>query len=385
MYFVNASCGRRREARSPKSLLHMRFILAVLLITTLTGVFASLAGAVDTPSPATGGIGLRLTDVPAAELSNPRDRIYIVEHVHAGTVIDRRIEVSNTTSSAWHVVLYPAAATIANGSFIGAAGDDQNALSTWTSVSPDAADVPSDSSVMATVRIAVPIGTTSGERYGAVWAQVSSGPTAGGGITQVSRVGIRIYLSVGSGGAPASDFTIESLTAERSSTGEPLVLASVHNTGALALDMSGTLQLSAGPGGLRAGPFPASLGTTLAIGDTEPVTIALNSQIPAGPWDARITLESGLLQRSAQATITFPKVGAAPPVKVVSVRSGWLLFVVIGLVIFFLLSVGVLIVTLRRLRRRTSNFPLATQRNRSHSQQISGSSYRAVSQQSIKR
>jgi hypothetical protein len=80
----------------------------------------------------------------------------------------------------------------------------------------------------------------------------------------------------------------------------------VHNTGGRALDMSGTLRISAGPGGLKAGPFPASLGTTLAIGDTEPVTILLDKQLPAGPWKARVDLHSGLVQRHAQATITFP-------------------------------------------------------------------------------
>ena len=47
-----------------------------------------------------------------------------------------------------------------------------------------------------------------------------------------------------------------------------MVLATVHNTGGRALDMNGTLQLPAGPGGLSAGPFPANLGVTLAIGDT---------------------------------------------------------------------------------------------------------------------
>jgi hypothetical protein len=83
-----------------------------------------------------------------------------------------------------------------------------------------------------------------------------------------------------------------------------VVLATVHNTGGRALDMSGTLQLLAGPGGLSAGPFPVTLGTTLAIDDTEPVTIALDKRLPAGPWDARITLRSGLIERSARATIT---------------------------------------------------------------------------------
>jgi hypothetical protein len=71
-----------------------------------------------------------------------------------------------------------------------------------------------------------------------VWAEARSTPSAGGGITQVSRVGIRVYLSVGPGGPPAADFTIDSLTARRSPDGRPVVLASVHNTGGRALDMN---------------------------------------------------------------------------------------------------------------------------------------------------
>ena len=141
-------------------------------------------------------------------------------------------------------------------------------------------------------------------------------------ITQVSRVGIRLYLSIGPGAAPAPNFAIVSLTAERARDGQPCVVASVHNTGGRALDLNGTLQLSAGPGGLSAGPFAANLTTTLAIGDTEPVTIALDRQVPAGPWRGRITLHSGLLERSAGATITFPATGNATPVSTASTRAG---------------------------------------------------------------
>jgi hypothetical protein len=115
--------------------------------------------------------------------------------------------------------------------------------------------------------------------------------------------------------------------------------------------MSGTLQLSAGPGGLSAGPFPASLGVTLAIGDTEPVTIALDTQLPAGPWDAQITLRSGLLERSARATITFPAAGAALAVPT-STRPGWLYPVTAALVLLMLLGIATLLVVLTRLRRR---------------------------------
>jgi hypothetical protein len=91
-----------------------------------------------------------------------------------------------------------------------------------------------------------------------------------------------------------------------------MVVATVHNTGGRALDMYGTLQLTAGPGGLSAGPFSANLGVTLAIGDTEPIKIVLDKQLPDGPWNARVTLHSGLITNSARATIAFPNAAAAP-------------------------------------------------------------------------
>jgi hypothetical protein len=307
-----------------------------------------------------GGIGLRLVDAPVSAGNDPRARVYIVDHLAPGTVIHRRIEVSNSTASTAHIVVYPAAATIAKGLFLGAAGHTPNDLSTWTSVDPGASDVPAGGLVTATVTIAVPADAAPGEQYGVVWAEARSAPIAGGGVVQVSRVGIRLYLSVGPGGPPAANLTIDSLTAKRSADGQPIVLASVHNTGGRALDLNGTLQLLAGPGGLSAGPFPATLGITLAIGDTEPVTIALDKRLPAGPWDARITLHSGLLERSARATITFPETGASAPLKPTSSRSGWLYPAIAGLVVV-LLGVAALLVVLRR-RRRRPPYPLIAAR-----------------------
>jgi hypothetical protein len=278
-----------------------------------------------------------------------------VDHLAPGTVIHRRIEVSNTTASAAHIVLYPAAASITKGSFLGAAGHTSNDLSTWTSVRPGASDVPADGHVTATVTITVPRDAAPGEQYGVVWAEARSAPKAGGGVTQVSRVGIRLYLSVGPGGA--ANFTIDSLNARRSPVGQPMVLATVRNTGGRALDMNGTLQLSAGPGGLSSGPFPATLGTTLAIGDTEPVKIALDKRLPAGPWDARITLRSGLLTRSAAATFTFPASGSAAAVKpTASASQRWRIPAIVGLIVFAVAAVTLLLVRRRR-RRHASHTP----------------------------
>jgi hypothetical protein len=119
-----------------------------------------------------------------------------------------------------------------------------------------------------------------------------------------------------------------------------MVVASVHNTGGRALDMSGTLQLSSGPGGLSAGPFAANLGTTLAIGATEPIIIMLDKQIPDGPWHAFVTLRSGLLKRSARATISFPATGAP--------SSPYLTYLIIAGLVLLLLLAGVVAARLRR-------------------------------------
>ncbi len=294
-----------------------------------------------------GSLGVRLLEVPLSAYSDPRARIYIVDHLHPGMTIHRRIEVSNTTVSALHVVMYPASAVIAQGAFIGAA-HTPNELSTWTSVLPSSSDVPSGGHEIATVTITVPHNAPPGEQYGAVWAETRSSAPVGSGITQLSRVGIRLYISIGPGGAPASKFTIESLTGKRSSGGRPEVLASVHNTGGRALDMSGTLQLSAGPGGLSAGPFPANLGTTLAIGATEPIMIVLDRRIPDGPWHALVTLRSGLLEHSVRALINFP--AAVTP------RRSYRL--IAGLVILLLL-VGMFAALMRRRRNQPPPEPLA--------------------------
>ena len=157
----------------------------------------------------------------------------------------------------------------------------------------------------------------------------------------MSRVGIRLYISVGPGGAPAADFVIDS-AATRSGrpTALPMVVATVRNTGGRALDMNGTVALARGPGGLSAGPFPARLGTTLGIGDTERVTTFLDRQMPLGPWAARVTLRSGLVQRKAHATITFPDARGES-------SDHWIALAV-GLLLLMLLAAGM---TRRRHRR----------------------------------
>jgi hypothetical protein len=305
---------------------------AVLAATIVVGVFAGSMSPESTSAGVeqavgTGGIGLRLTEVPASARHDPRAQVYIIDHLAPGTVVERQIEVSNTTASTQHVAVYAAGASIDDGTFVGAAGHTPNELSSWTSVTPTELDVASDGTLTTRVTLAIPADAPPGEQYGVIWAEARSDPERGDGLVLVSRVGIRMYVSVGPGGAPAADFTIDSVTASRSTDdGAPMISASVHNAGGRALDMTGTLTLSNGPGGLSAGPFAVDLGRTLAIGDTRPVQVILDGRLPAGPWDASITLSSGLIERTAEATITFPEQGtAAPsPTRTTSPTSPWL-------------------------------------------------------------
>lgn len=123
----------------------------------------------------------------------------------------------------------------------------------------------------------------------------------------INRVGIRLYLDVGPGGDPPSDFGIEQLTPGRTEGGLPVVRATVRNTGERALDLSGRLWLSDGPGGLHAGPFQVRTGTTLAPGDSAAVLVHLDPRLPDGPWRVRLTLESGRVRHTVTGTLTFPR------------------------------------------------------------------------------
>ncbi len=345
--------SRQLRGRAAVRLSHLaRGVLATVVFAAAVGTPVSISRAAPVARAraiTAGSMGVQLLEVPPSAHGDPRARLYIIDHLHPGTTIHRRIEISNTTASDLHVVMYPAAAAISQGAFAAAAAHTPSELSTWTSVRPGASNVLPGGHAIATVAISVPRDAPPGEQYGVIWAETRSSAPAGGGITRVSRVGIRLYLSIGpggggggggGGGAPASKFTIDSLTGKRSPDGQPEVLASVHNTGGRALDMSGTLRLSSGPGGLSAGPFPANLGTTLAIGATEPITIMLDRQIPDGPWHAQVTLRSGLIERSARATINFPATGTPRPTH--HLLAGF---------IILLLLVGIITALLMRRRR----------------------------------
>jgi len=319
--------------------------VAGALVASATSAYAAPA---PSPTPKYPGLGIGLTQVPSKLLKDPRARIYVIDNLNRGDVITRTFQVSNGTPFALDVALYAAASQIVKGSWSPLDGQTQNDLSRWTTVTPSLMHLASGQKAQAQLKVAVPRDAVDGERYAVVWAQAAMPGT--GAVHQVARVGIREYISIGKGNGPPTNFTIDTLTAARTPDGQPEVLAQVHNTGGRAIDLIGALTLDHGPGGLSAGPFPAKLGTTLAPGESEPVTVLLDKALPAGPWHARIELQSDLLKRAAEGTITFPSAAGAKaaPVKakavpltknrnvLVPLALGLILLLLIGLILFLL-------------------------------------------------
>lgn len=326
----------------------MRRALAMLLL--MAGTLVPAIGA--SAQSQSGGVGIRLLEAPTAREKDPRARRSIVDHVKPGASFSRKFEVSNTTSGQRLISIYAAAADVVGGQFVPADGRTQNELSGWIALDTNNADLPAGGTAQPRLTVTVPPTATAGERYAVVWAELPPATPPAGGVAVVNRVGLRVYLSVGPGGEPATDFVIESLTAERDAQKRPVVQATVKNTGGRALDLSGSLRLSNGPGGLSAGPFDARLGTTLAIGASAPVTIPLDPSLPDGPWQARIELRSSTTVRTAEATITFPAAAGATAVPVaadpVEEKSSSILPVLLAVGGGVLLLLLLLVLLLRR-------------------------------------
>jgi len=285
----------------------MRRSIILGLTAVLCAVTASLtmlATAAGTQTPGT--VGIRIIDAPESRADDPRARLYIVDHLAPGTTINRRVEVANDTAEPQEVEVYAASASIDNGEFRFGEGRAANELTAWTSVVPARLMLEPGDKGTATVTIAVPGDASEGERYGVVWAELRAAATEEEGLGAVNRVGVRMYLSVGPGGEPETNFEISDIEGRRDEDGNPVVAAIVRNIGGRAVDLSGELQLTNGPGGLSAGPISAQLGTTITAGQEGPVLFTLDPALPNGPWDAQVTMKSGRTTAEASGTVTFP-------------------------------------------------------------------------------
>lgn len=265
------------------------------------------------PAPPLERFGVRLLDVPVSEAGDPRALRYIIDSLPTGSVIHRRILVVNREGRTAHFTVYPDAAGIAHGYFIGDAGATRSELTSWITVRHPALTLAAGASATDVVTIRVPAGATRGEHYGVIWVQQAApAQTASGlAITEVARVGVRIYLAVGRGGAPPTSFVITSLTGRRTAAGQPLLEAHVRNTGGRAVDLSGKARLTRGPAGVAAGPFREQQVVTLAPGQSGDVLFGPPQKLPDGPWHASVTLVSGFTKVTVRAVVDFTLPGSS--------------------------------------------------------------------------
>jgi hypothetical protein len=325
-------------------------ILAGVTAGALAPAVAAVAPAMAAADP--GSIGIRLAEAPANRVDDPRAKIYIVDHLAPGTTIHRRVEVSNDTDTTRRIQLYAAGAEITGGAFTFRDGHESNELSGWTTVDPPQINLAARTKGSVSVTVRVPAEASAGERYAVVWAEAAASQTAGS-VRVVNRVGVRAYVSVGPGGEPVSSFVITSLTTRRQEDGVPVVEAQVQNTGGRAVQLSGHLELTDGPGGLSAGPFPVESGTAMAPGQSAVVTMLLDRSMPLGPWEAKLVLQSGTVESPATARITFPAEAgtSARPVATKTGSAGQRTGLVVAVALLLLVLVTFILLLLWKRRR----------------------------------
>ncbi|GAC80212.1 hypothetical protein SAMN04488550_1024 [Gordonia malaquae] len=283
--------------------------LARALLAAFVAVLAIAAGLAPAanaePSTPEGSIGIRLLDVPAKAKDDPRAKLYIVDNVKPGATITRRVQVTNNTGAKATVRMYAGPAQIVGNTFVPDEPGATNALTSWIKVDQPSVTLDNGETAKVAVTIKVPADAPEMEHYGVVWASLTT-PGKDGGIGAESRVGVRVYLSVGAGNGPPSDFSIDSVTGSRGDDNGATVIATVTNTGGRAVDVSGTLKLTKGPGDLSAGTV-GSTGVTIPPGASSDVvfTVPNSASLPDGPWNASVALQSGVHKHTSDQTVTF--------------------------------------------------------------------------------
>lgn len=327
----------------------LALLLALLVPTQVSAIGPAPASSASCPP----GIGIGLLQFPKERADDPRAQAYVIDSVAPGATFRRQFQVCNGTGSAVTAELYATAADVRDGSFVPAEGRQLNDVAWAIEIEPSRLTIPAGEPAVATAVFRVPRDAEQGEQYGVIFAEIAG---EGSAVQARSRAGIRVYLDIAAGGEARSDFVVDSLQGVRNADGTPAVIARVTNTGRRALDLTGELLLTDGPGGLSGGPFVAELGTTLGIEQSAMVTVPLDRAISGGPWTATLTLTSGLLERQARAQVIFPDDAGEenPPVQAESLSpvEDPDLVVPFAIGLLFLLFVLLLIVAYLTSRRK---------------------------------
>lgn len=182
----------------------MKLLRAPLFIALATILSCALPMSAHASEPtAVGSVGIRIAQIPAAVAEEPLASSYIISRLQPGIELRQRLEVFNTSSQDVRIVLYPGLATFENNKFLVGDGREGNELTRWTKLTPDLILLKPGETRYFNMTISPPADALSLQRFGVIWAEVQ-GDSNGGGIIAVSRVGIRMYVPVGT----SSDISI---------------------------------------------------------------------------------------------------------------------------------------------------------------------------------
>ena len=320
----------------------MRRMLGVLALTAAAGisfpsaaVAATALTAISTPQT----FGIRLVGVLPSEQGS------ITAFLHPGMTIRRRLKIENHESRTATFTVYPAAAHLSHGKFLTDPGAARSELTTWIRVAKPAVRLRPGKSTTDLITIKVPHIATIGEHYGVIWVQQAEQAHRGKKVhvAEVTRVGMSMFLTIGRGGVPPTKFVI-GIIRGHDSTNRTWLTALVRNTGQRAVELSGSVSLTDGPGGTTAGPFRELQVVVLAPGQIAPVLFVPPRGLPAGQWLAKIKLVSGFTTETASAPV---KLGNGSAAGAISSRAIEIAGVIVGLVL-----VGCLLAALRLRQNR---------------------------------
>ena len=290
------------------------------------------------------GIGIEIVDDDAATSSDLRARSYLIDDITPGGHLERTVRVVNDSREDRRVHVYSGPAEIRDGVF---AVDDPSGpdISEWIVPGKDTLDLRAGESTEMTVAIDLPRDAPEGEFYGAVWAELRS-PSPDGSLTIANRVGVRVYLSVGSGDASPPDFTISNLRLDTSADTAEL-RAEVANTGSTAVDLTGAATLTSVGGAMTLGPLPSEM-LTLAPGQAGTAVFRIPNTPTEGTWSTQATLTSGIVSRTAHGDVeSLPVPAQATTEKTDEPPLLWILLIAGAFI-----AALILLVVRARLRRR---------------------------------
>jgi hypothetical protein len=176
---------------------------AVTAVLLLSGV----ATAAPTPNPSNrpAPSGVSITPLPTSPHLTGQGQALDFRSVNPGATVSDQVLLRNIGDTAVPVQLYPADATTAVGGGLafGLRSAHAREIGAWTTLSRTSVTVPPHGSIPLSLRITVPTVVQGGGYAGGIVAEQVSPPATQGGLAQIFRFAMPVYLKV-PGGAPGA-------------------------------------------------------------------------------------------------------------------------------------------------------------------------------------